>query len=113
MRTISIGRLNKRITLMKIKEVEDEMGQTTKELSPIKTVWASLYPVRGNEFYEIQKVQSKVSHKCYIRYMDGIDSNCFIVYKNKTYSIDSVIDVDFEHKLLEIYCYEHFNKEDL
>lgn len=111
MRTMNIGKLNKRVTFMRLGDTEDEMGQTTQGLKEIATVWASFWPIRGTELFEAQKVQSRVSHKCYIRYRDGIDSNCYIVYKGQQYDINSVIDVDLEHKMLEIYCYEHTNKE--
>ncbi len=111
MRTLNIGKLNKRITFMKMSDVADALGQSTKGLAPIKTVWGSLYPVRGAELYEVQKVQSKVTHKCYVRYIEGIDSNCFLEYQGQTYSIESVIDVDLSHKMLEIMCSTHTNKE--
>lgn len=111
MRTMNIGKLNKRITFLKLGDVKDSFGQKKKGLVEIKTVWGSLYPVRGVEFYEIQKVQSKVTHKCYVRFLEGIDSNCFIRYKDQTYSIESVINVDLDNKMLEIMCCEHTNKE--
>ena len=111
MRTINIGKLNKRLSFRKFVDVTDEMGQSKKKLEKICEVWGSLYPVRGNEYYEVQKVQSKVTHKCYIRYKDGIDTACFIEYQGKIYSIESVIDVDLSHKMLEIMCTENFGKE--
>ena len=111
MRTIDIGRLNKRITFMKLDEEEDELGQEKQVLRAICEVWGSLYPVRGTEFYEVQKIQSKISHKCYIRYRKDIDSNCFIDYKGTRYNIESIIDVDLEHKMFEIMCSEHRDDE--
>lgn len=111
MRTMNIGKLNKRIKFKKLMDVTDDLGQSTKKLADYKTVWGSLYPVRGVELYEIQKIQSKITHKCYVRYLDGIDSNCFIEYQGKSYSVESVLDVDLEHKMLEIMCSEHTNKE--
>lgn len=111
MRTMQIGKLNKRITFLRLEDIKDAMGQSTKGLQEIKTVWASFYPIRGSEFYEVQKIQSRVSHKCYVRYLAEIDSNCYIRYQGKAYAINSVIDVDLEHKMLEIYCYEYTNKE--
>ena len=90
------------------------MGQSTQKLSEVATVWADIYPVRGGEFYELKKTQSKVTHKCFIRYRDeysGIDSNWYLKVGDKHFDIDSAIDVDFEHKMLEIRCYEHVNKE--
>lgn len=113
MRTMDIGRLNKRITFMKLGEHEDEMGQTAQGLTEIKTVWASFSPLRGSEYYEAQKIQSRTSHKCYVRYLEGIDSDCYIRYGGKDYAITSVIDIDLEHKMLEIYCYEYVNKEEI
>lgn len=110
-RTMNIGKLNKRLSFFSLADVPDELGQITKKLSLIKTVWGTLQPVRGAEFYEVQKVQSKVTHKCYIRYTEGIDTNCFLKYKDKEYLIESVIDVDLERKMLEIRCIEHTNKE--
>lgn len=113
MRTMNIGKLNKRVTFLRLGEHEDEIGQSAQGLEEIKTVWASFYPLRGSEYYEAQKIQSRVSHKCYVRYLDGIDSNCYIRYKDKDYAITSVTDVDLEHKMLEIYCYEYVNKEEI
>lgn len=112
MRTINIGKLNKRITFLKLGEREDDMGQSAQALEEIKTVWASFYPIRGMEFYEVQKVQGKVTHKCYVRYLKGVDSSCYIKYADKMYLITSAIDVDLEHKMLEIYCVEYTGKEE-
>ena len=110
MRTMNIGRLNKRLTFRKLKDVPDTLGQSSKKLVAIAEVWGSLYPVRAMEFYEIQKIQGKTTHKCYIRYREDVDTNCFISCGNKTFAIESVIDVDYEHKILEIMCSEHINK---
>lgn len=111
MRTINIGKLNKRLTFKRLVEKEDDLGQSVQSLETICTVWGSLYPVRSYEFYELQKIQSKVTHKCYVRYHDSIDASCYIEYGGKTYDIEECIDIDLSHKLLEIMCVEHINRE--
>lgn len=114
-RTMNIGRLNKRIKLFHFVEAEDSMGQSTQKLSEVAIVWADIYPVRGSEFYELKKVQSRVTHKCFIRYRDeyaDINSNWYLRVDDKTFDIDSAIDVDYEHKMIEIRCYERVNKEE-
>ena len=111
MKTINIGRLNKRITFSKQMDSEDSMGQIKKELQNRATVWGSFYPVRGGEYYEVKKIDGRTTHKFYIRYRDKIDPDCYIVYKGKQYAIESVIDVNMEHKMLEIMCTEHLNGE--
>lgn len=109
--TIDIGRMNKRLTILTLKDVKDEMGQSVKKLSEVATVWGSLYPIRGAEFYEVQKVQGRTTHKAYIRYRKGIDQGSFIKCEGITYSVESAIDVKGEHKLIEIMCTEHTGKE--
>lgn len=113
-RTMQIGRLSKRVTLYKFIETEDEIGQNVQRLAPVATVWGDIRPVRGSEFYELKKIQSKVTHKCFIRYQDifsEINSNWYLGLDGKIFDIDSAIDVDYEHKMFEIRCYERVNKE--
>ena len=111
MKTMQIGRLNKRVSLVALAVAEDDLGQETQKLKTIKTVWASLYPVRGTEYYEAAKIRAKTTFKCYLRYIPGVETNMYLKYKDTMYAIESVIDVNFEHKMLEIYCTEYTNKE--
>ena len=90
------------------------MGQDAPKLEPVSEVWGDIYPVRGSEYYELKKIQSKVTHKCFIRYREvfsGINSNWFLECEGKTFDVDSAVDVDYEHKMFEIRCYERINKE--
>ena len=43
MRTINIGKLNKRLKIMRFVDRKDAIGQSSKALEEIKTVWGSLY----------------------------------------------------------------------
>ncbi|MBQ1296229.1 MAG: phage head closure protein [Clostridiales bacterium] len=116
-RTMDIGRLRQRIQVYSLNGTEeDEFGQITNGLTLLGEVWGDLYPVRGQEFYEVQKIQSKVTHKCYVRWRESfakLDSNCYIKHKGVTYDIYSATDVDMQHKLIEIYCYQRVNKESI
>ena len=113
-RTMNIGRLSKRVAICKFVDAEDAMGQSTQKLSKVAEVWGDINPIRGTEFYELKKIQSKVTHKCYIRWYAAyadINSNWFLMVDGKYFDIDSAIDVDYQHKMLEIRCYERINKE--
>lgn len=113
-KTLNIGRLSKRVTLCKFTDTEDAMGQSIQSLTKVAEVWGDIYPVRGTEFYEVQKLQSKVTHKCYVRYREefaDVDSNWYLIYGGKIYDIDSAVDVDMERKMIEIRCYERVNRE--
>lgn len=113
-RMMNIGRLSKRIKLYKLAESTDSMGQSTQKLSEVGEIWADIYPVRGTEFYELKKIQSKVTHKCFIRWHESysdIDSNWFIKCRGEIFDIDSAVNVDLEDKMIEIRCYKRVNKE--
>lgn len=102
MRTMNIGRLNKRVTIMKKDDTRNALNQKSKGFVDIKTVWASLYPVRGAERYELQKLHEEITWKCYMRYVPDVRADMYLKCEGKTFEIQSVIDVDFEHKMLEL-----------
>ena len=110
------GSLNKRVTFLRQAETEDALGKTTNGLEPVITLWADLYPVRGRESYETAKIQSNVTHKCYCRWhsaLADINSDWYLEYKGKRYSIESAADAGLEHRYIEIYCAEHTGDADM
>lgn len=107
---MNIGKLNKRVKIIGYIDTKDELGQEKQVLGVVREVWASLYPTRGVEYYEAQKIRNKTTYKCYMRYTE-LTSDNLLEYKGKRYTIESVLPVDGEKKLLEIYCTEHNGKE--
>ena len=106
MRTMNIGRLNKRITILKKVDTINALNQKSKNYQTVATVWASVAPVRGTERYELQKLHEEVTYRVYMRYLAGIRADMYIQCGDMTFEIQSVIDVDLEHKMLEIDCVE-------
>ena len=110
MRTMNIGRLNKRIEILKKDDTPNALNQKSKGLVHVKTVWASVAPVRGAERYEVQKLREEITYRIYIRWISGIRADMYIRYKGRLYEIQSVIDVDMERKMLEIDAIEKIVK---
>ena len=52
---MDIGRTNKRITFCRYEERENALSQTEQALTEVKTVWASVEPMRGREYQEADK----------------------------------------------------------
>jgi SPP1 family predicted phage head-tail adaptor len=116
MRLLEVGRLNKRVKFFKFSEVEDDLGQSTNGLVLVGTYWCTLNPIRGSEFYELRKIESNVTHKCFVRWreaLSSVDTNWFLEYDGKYYSVDYAMDIELAHELIEIRCTEHINKEDI
>ena len=110
------GTLNKRVTFCRNTDTVDSYGKITNGTEEVITLWADFYPVRGQEFYEVQKIQGKVTHKCYCRYhsaLSEINSNWYILYKGKKYTVESAVDGGLDKRYFEIYCTEHINDDEI
>ena len=110
MRTMNIGRLNKRVRVLRKDDSVNVLNQKSKDLVEVKTVWASVAPVRGTERYELQKLHEEITYRIYIRYFSGVTADMYIECEGRLFEIQSVIDVDFEHKMLEIDATEKVKK---
>lgn len=113
---IDPGSFRMRVTFCKQGEIEDEYGKVTNGLIDVVELSADFYPIRGQELLEVQKVQGEVTHKCYLRYhtaLEDINSNWYIKYRGKQYSIESVIEAGNAKKYYEIYCKCHVNADEM
>lgn len=108
---MDIGRMDKRVTFLERREVADELGQNRQGMAEVCTVWASIAPTRGGEYYEAQKLREELTWKIYVRFLPGITADMAIRYKERVFQIKSVIDVNFRQRTLEIMCTEYVGKE--
>ena len=101
-----IGKLRHRVTIQQLIRGDDGYGGTIETWQDVATVWAVIEPLRGNERYTAQQVQSELTHKVTIRYRAGIKPQMRLLYKGKTFEIEAVIDVEERHQWLELLCSE-------
>lgn len=103
---MNVGQLRHRVTIQQLTRVEDEGGGYAEVWTEVATVWAAIKPLRGNERYEAQQVQSTLTHKVTIRYREGIKPQMRLTYKGRIFDIESVIDIEERHRWLELLCSE-------
>ncbi|WP_069649642.1 phage head closure protein [Caloranaerobacter ferrireducens] len=101
---MNVGLLRDRVTIQNYVRIPDGYGGYTETWQDVATVWANIKPLRGREFFQAQQIQSEVTHKITIRYTDAVNITSRIKYKNKTFEIKSIIDIDNRHRFLEIMC---------
>lgn len=104
MLSIPIGRMRHRITLQRFEEGEDEYGATVSMWVNVATVWASVEPLRGQEFFAAQSLQSQTTVRIRMRYRPGVDASMKVLFDGKTYSIESVIEPLMRHGELQLMC---------
>ena len=109
MRQLDIGRLNKRITFLKPGTTTDSMGAETPDSTFVeyKTVWATVNPLRGGEYWQAQRIRAESQYKITIRYKDWVVPTMRISFKDKIFRITSVIDVESDGHFMEIYATEY------
>lgn len=115
---INIGKLNKRITFYRIVQISDELGEHPVE-EELKTVWANVKAVRGNEYYEAQKLRGELTFKITCRYFliptkmsdleegtvaeyEEVSPEMIIKYKGRKFAITDAINIDEENTQYEI-----------
>ena len=70
------------------------------------TIWASVEPLKGREFFAAQKENAETTVRITIRYRSGISPDMRIKYGDKIYEINAIIDVEERHNELQIMCQE-------
>jgi len=107
------GELRHRINLIRQSSTKGEYGQDVVSWSTDKTVWAAIWPIKGQEYYNAQSVQSVVTHKVRIRHTTFSNTTTItpkhrIELKDgsRMWEIESVINPDERNIYLQLMCKE-------
>lgn len=102
------GNLRHRITFQEQTEAQNDYGEKNKDLDwiDVTTVWASINPISGKEFFSAEKVSSEVSHKINMRYIPGISPDMRIQFRERLFHIISVINFQERNIELQLLCKE-------
>ncbi|MDU4979399.1 MAG: phage head closure protein [Clostridium celatum] len=103
---INPGELRHRITIQKLNNSQNEYGEVSELWEDILNVRAGIYPISGKEFFAAETVNSEISHKVKIRYIEGIMPNMRIKFNNRIFSIESVINFQERNIELQLLCKE-------
>ena len=107
-----IGSLRHRIILQKPVIIKDNIGQELEEWQDVATVWASVEPLSGKEYFNAQQTNSEVSTKITIRYLSGITSQMRVTFQKHIYNILSVINFEERNIYLQLLCLEKVGELD-
>lgn len=100
------GNLRHRITIQQISSTQDDYGQPIDEWTDIATVWASIEPITGREFFAADTINSEISHRIRMRYKPGILPSMRVKFKTRYFDIQSVINYNELNTDLQLMCKE-------
>jgi len=100
------GNLKHKIEIQTYIETSNDFGEVTKGYSTFKTVYASITPLAGKEYFASKQLNAEVSHKIECRYLSGVLPNMRILYGARVFNIESVINIREANKTLQIMAVE-------
>jgi SPP1 family predicted phage head-tail adaptor len=101
---VRIGKLRHRVEIQEFTTVIDDDGYPTENWGTIATVWASVEPVSGKEYWAAAAVQAETTVKVTMRYRDGITTAHRLRFGGRVYDIKAVINVEERNRVLELMC---------
>ncbi len=95
-----------RVTIQRLVEGQDEVGQPVQEWQDVATVWGAVEPLRGREYFAAAQTQAEVTTRIRVRYRRGIRPDMRALYDGRVFNITAVIDPEERHRELQLMCRE-------
>jgi len=100
------SKLRHRVIIQQNQPTINAFGEETEQWVDVATVWAAVEPIKGREFFAAQKENAETTARISIRYRTGILADMRILYGNKIFEINAIIDVEERHIELQLMCQE-------
>jgi SPP1 family predicted phage head-tail adaptor len=97
-------KLRHSVTIQERTETQNSTGEVTWSWTDFKTVRAAIEPLRGQEFFAAQQVQSSTNTRIRIRYIAGVVPKMRVVHGTDYYEIEGIIDPEMRHRELQLMC---------
>ena len=101
-----IGEMKHRVIVQTPSRNDDGYGGGEIVWTDAFEAWVSIEPVSGREYYEAMAIQNQITHRIKTRYRSDITPDMRILYGERVYEIEAVIDISARHRFLEILCGE-------
>lgn len=102
------GRLRHKIEIQVESTAQNAYGEPTQVWSNyIPSIYASVDPISGKEYFSSQIVNAEVTHKIRIRYRGDIHPKMRVKFDGRYFDIISVIDWEERHIEMLLMCKEY------
>jgi len=103
---VNAGVLKNLVSLERYTTIKSDCGEVIKGWSELITLWCSISPITGKEYFDNKQMQGEISHKIKCRYYDDITIKDRIVFKTRIFKIVSILNINERDVSLEIMCKE-------
>lgn len=88
---VNSGELNKKLSLQAPTVTRDTDGAEIITWATLTTVWGSINPISGKEYWQAQQVNSELTHNIKIRYRSGLNTKMRFLYGNRIFNILTIV----------------------
>lgn len=104
---MDFSKMRHRITFLKPTGThKNGMGENVPDYAELRTVWAFVAPKTGREYDEAQKLRAETTYNVHTRYFADVTAEMQIKYNNKTFKIESVLNIGGHNEELLIVASE-------
>lgn len=94
------GRLDKRVQIRLRQDVPVGLSGLLEQHPVVFTRWASLRPVGTAVWAASAQTDEHITHRCVIRYVQGINDSHEVVYRNRVYRVRRCAELHGERRFL-------------
>ncbi len=99
---IRAGELRHKIIIQQNTPTRDAMNAEVDSWADYATVWASIEPIRGKEFWDSQQINAEITGKIKLRYLAGVISKMRVKFGMRIFEILSVINPGEKNRELQL-----------
>lgn len=107
-----IGKLRHRITLQKPIITKNNIGCEIERLEDIGKVWARIEPISNKGYSKIKQSPTDISTKITVRYRKDITPMMTVIFSQRLFRIQRVVNVEERCVFLELLCSEEINDKE-
>lgn len=100
------GKLRRLLEIQQANETQGPTGEMVVTWATFASVHGSVEPIRGREFWAAKEIQTEVTTRIRIRYLEGVTPKMQVVDGTKIYWIEAVIDPEMRHIEMQLMCKE-------
>lgn len=101
-----LNNLNKRLQFQILEENQNDDGSMSYNWVDDCVLWGNIDSIKGSTDNKFGKVNTNITHLIIIRYNDDITVAQRIVFNNRYFYINYILNPNEANKYLEIYCEE-------
>lgn len=103
---MKIGKLRHRVAIQAYTALRDSFGAEQPEWADVATVWASVAPISGKEYFASAQTNAELTTKITMRYLGGITPNMRVVFDGRIFEIVSVLNYEERNVEQSLLCKE-------